>query len=125
MRHGIVSHKLPAPVGPYSQMVECRGFLFLSGQIALEPSTGVVVKGGIALQTEAILGSVKDALEEQGLDMGHIVKVTAYLVDTGDFGAFNGVYASYFDDTPPARTTVFVSALPNGARVELDIIAHP
>lgn len=115
--------KLPKPVGPYSQMVECSGFLFFSGQIALAPLTGDVVQGDVALQTEAILTSVRNAITEQKLTMEDIIKVTAYLVDSKDFSAFNTVYARYFNENPPVRTTVFVNALPKNAKVELDIIA--
>ncbi len=124
MKRVAASSRLPKPMGPYSQIVESGGFLFLSGQIALEPSDDKVVDGGVAVQTRTILSAVRDALEERGIGMGHVVRVTAYLVDADDFGAFNTVYAGYFSDAPPARTTVFVSALPKGARVELDIIAH-
>lgn len=123
MKRHIKTDKLPKPVGPYSQLIECGGFLFLSGQIALNPLTGDVIKGDAALQTEAILKSIRNALEEQGLSTGHVIKVTAYLVDSKDFNAFNTVYARYFNDTPPVRTTVFVNALPKNAKVELDIIA--
>lgn len=123
MKKCLKSKKLPAPVGPYSQMVASNGFLFLSGQIALDPATGELVTGGIEGQAEAILASVKTVLEEQGSGMKSIVKITAYLTDKNEFTAFNTVYARYFQEDPPARTTVFVNALPKGAKVELDVIA--
>jgi 2-iminobutanoate/2-iminopropanoate deaminase len=123
MNRHIKTDKLPKPVGPYSQLIEFGGFLFLSGQIALDPLTGDVVQGDAAVQTDLILKSVKNALLEQRLSTGHIIKVTAYLVDSKDFNAFNTVYAHYFNDNPPVRTTVFVQALPKNAKVELDIIA--
>ncbi len=123
MKKSINTQKLPKPVGPYSQMVSCNGFLFLSGQIAIDPVTGELIKGGVEDQTTAILEAVKSAVEEQQLSMKDVVKVTAYLTGTDDFNAFNIVYAKCFTGEPPVRITVFVNALPKGARVELDVIA--
>ncbi len=123
MKKCITTDKLPLPIGPYSQMVVSSGFLFLSGQIPINSATGNLSGDGIEAQTEAVLSSIRSVMEGQGLTMKAIVKVTAYLTVPGDFNAFNTVYATYFALEPPVRTTVFVSALPKGAKVELDVIA--
>jgi 2-iminobutanoate/2-iminopropanoate deaminase len=123
MKQCITSDKLPQAIGPYSQIVVSSGFMFLSGQIPLDPATGNLVEGGIEKQTRTVLNAIKTALQERHLDMSDVVKVTAYLTGPGTFAAFNTVYAGYFTNDPPVRTTVFVSALPKGAQVELDVIA--
>lgn len=122
MKKSLVTNKIPKPIGPYSQMVAANGFLFLSGQIPVDPVSGNFVHGDIEIQTETILKAISDVVKEQHLTMKAIVKVTAYLVDPQDFNGFNRVYAKYFTDEPPVRTTVFVSSLPKGARVEMDVI---
>jgi len=122
MKKCLVTNKLPPPVGPYSQMVVANGFLFLSGQIPVDLVSGKLVRDDIEIQTETILKAINAALEEQHLTMKDIVKVTAYLVNPDDFNNFNKIYSKYFNDEPPARTTVFVSSLPKGARVEIDVI---
>ena len=123
MKKCIATNKLPQAIGPYSQLVISNGFLFLSGQIPIDRMTGNMVEGLIEEQTKAVLGAIKSVLEEQHLAMDDIVKVTAYLTSPEDFSAFNAVYAAYVTSSPPVRTTVFVSALPKGAKVELDVIA--
>jgi 2-iminobutanoate/2-iminopropanoate deaminase len=104
-------------------MVVSNGFLFLSGQIPINSATGNLSGDSIEAQTEAVLGSIRSAIEGQSLTMKAVVKVTAYLTGPDDFNAFNTVYAKYFNQEPPVRTTVFVNALPKGAKVELDVIA--
>lgn len=123
MKRCMTSDKLPRAIGPYSQIVVSNGFLFLSGQIPLDPVTGNLVQGGIEEQTRSVLEAIRAALQEQHLDMSDVVKVTAYLTGPGLFNEFNTVYAAYFAKDPPVRTTVFVGALPKGAQVELDVIA--
>ena len=123
MKKCIATDKLPQAIGPYSQLVISNGFLFLSGQIPVDHMTGKMVEGGIGEQTKSVWGAIKSALEEQHLAMSDIVKVTAYLTSPEDFNVFNTVYATYVTQDPPVRTTVFVSALPKGAKVELDVIA--
>lgn len=113
----------PAAIGPYSQAVDAGDFVFLSGQVAMDPKTGELVPGDISVQTERVLDNLGAVLEAAGCAFGDIVKTTIYLVDLGDFDAVNKVYAKRFSAAPPARATVQVSALPKKARVEIDAIA--
>jgi 2-iminobutanoate/2-iminopropanoate deaminase len=119
----IVTHAAPAAIGPYSQAIRSGGFVFLSGQIPLDPSTGQLVEGGIKKETERVLDNLAAVLAAAGLAFEHVVKTTIYLVDLGDFQAVNEAYGQRFLRTPPARATVQVAALPRGARVEIDAIA--
>lgn len=119
----ISTSKLPNPAGPYSQIIISDGFIFISGQIAIDPSTGNLILGNIEEQTRTILNAVKSFFEEQQLSLNSIIKVTAYLIDPDDFNTFNKVYAEYFLEKPPVRTTVFVSSLPKNAKVEIEITA--
>jgi 2-iminobutanoate/2-iminopropanoate deaminase len=119
----IVTHAAPAAIGPYSQAIRSGGFVFLSGQIPLDPSTGQLVEGGIKKETERVLDNLAAVLAAAGLAFEHVVKTTIYLVDLGDFQAVNEAYGQRFHRTPPARATVQVAALPRGARVEIDAIA--
>ena len=113
----------PAAVGPYSQAVKTDRFVFCSGQVALDPSSGELVSEGVAEQTTRAMDNLKAVLAAAGAGFDDVVKVTAYLTDMGDFVEFNEVYARYFTNEPPARATVGVSALPKGARVEVECIA--
>ena len=113
----------PAAIGPYSQAVESNGAVYCSGQIALDPATGQIVAGGIAAETERVLENLKAVLAAAGLDFAHVVKVTIYLADLGDFATVNDIYARYVREPFPARATVGVAALPRGARVEIDAVA--
>ena len=113
----------PEAIGPYSQAVASGELLFCSGQVALEPASGELVPGGVSEQTRRCLENLGAVLRAGGSGFDRVVKVTAYLVDMGDFPAFNEVYGAFFDKEPPARATVGVSALPKGARVEVDCIA--
>lgn len=126
MSHAPVhSDAAPRAIGPYSQAVEVRGgrLLFLSGQIPLDPTTGEMVPGDIAVQTERVMDNLGAVLRAASLGFGDVVRCTVYLVDLAEFGAVNGVYGRYFASSPPARATVQVAALPRGARVEIDAIA--
>ena len=113
----------PAAVGPYSQAVKANGLVFCSGQIPLSPETGELAGDSITAQTEQCLKNLSAVLAAAGTSTAEIVKVTAYLVDMGDFPEFNSVYERFFDDEPPARATVGVAALPKGARVEVECMA--
>jgi len=118
------SPSAPAAIGPYSQAVEAGGFVFLSGQVPIDPKTGELVGGDIATQTNRVLDNLAAVLDAAGCSFGDVVKTTIYLVDLGDFAAVNATYAKRFTSAPPARATVQVAALPKGARVEIDAIAH-
>jgi len=120
----IFTEKAPKPIGPYSQAVKVGQWLFVSGQIALDPATGDLIRGGIEEQTTRVFENIKTILEAAGYTLDDIVKVTVYLTDLSDFPKFNEVYSRYFKSNPPARTTVQVSALPRGAKIEVDVIAY-
>jgi len=114
----------PAAIGPYSQAIHAGDLVFLSGQVPIDPKTGELVGGEIAAQTERVLDNLAAVLAAAGCGFGDVVKTTIYLVDLGDFQAVNQTYAKRFTAAPPARATVQVSALPKGARVEIDAIAR-
>ena len=116
--------KAPKPIGPYSQAVKVGPWLFLSGQIPIDPRSGEVVDGDIEVQTRRVLENVKAILESVGYTLDDVVKVTVYLADLKDFPRFNNVYSEYFKDKPPARTTVQVAGLPRNAKIEIDVIAY-
>ena len=120
----IVASGAPAAVGPYAHAVKVGDLLFVSGQIPLDPVTGQMVAGDVSVQTRRVLDNLAAILKEAGATFDHVVKATVYLKDLGDFSAMNGVYAGYFPRDPPARATVEVAALPRGAAVEIDLIAH-
>ena len=113
-----------APVGPYNHAVYIGNLLFCSGQIPLDPATGNLVSGDIRAQTERVLENVKAILADQGMTFANVVKSTVFMTNLGDFAAMNEVYARYFTADFPARSTVQVSALPRGANVEIEVIAH-
>ena len=114
----------PKTVGPYSHGVRVGDFLFCSGQIPLDPVTGNVVAGDITAQTERVLQNVATILKDQSLSFEHVVKSTVFMTNLVDFAAMNEVYAKYFTSNFPARSTVQVAALPKGAQVEIEVIAH-
>ncbi len=122
MKKTIASAKAPAAVGPYSQAVELNGTLFVSGQLPTDPATGQMPEG-IEAQTRRSLDNLGYVLEEAGLGFGDVVKTTVLLADIADFGAMNAVYAEYFKGDKPARVCYQVSALPKGAKVEIDAVA--
>jgi len=113
----------PAALGPYSQAIEAGPFLFVSGQIPLDPATGQLVDGDIARQTEQVLRNLRAILAAAGLSFAHVVRTTVYLKDLGEFEAMNAVYARFMPDPPPARSTVEVARLPRDVRIEIDVIA--
>jgi 2-iminobutanoate/2-iminopropanoate deaminase len=123
MRDVILTDRGPKPIGPYSQAVRANGFLFLSGQVALDPKTSELTGADIRLQTERVLENVKGILEAAGVNLHHVVKTTVFLKDMNDFAAMNEVYAKHFTSAPPARSTVQVSRLPKDALVEIEVIA--
>ena len=116
--------KSPAAVGPYNHGVRTGDLLFCAGQIPLEPATGNLVAGDIKAQTERVLLNVKAILDDQGLTFASVVKSTVFLTNLGDFAGMNEVYAKYFTENFPARSTVQVAALPKGANVEIEVVAH-
>jgi 2-iminobutanoate/2-iminopropanoate deaminase len=119
----IASDGAPKAIGPYSQAVRANGFVFVSGQIALDPKTQQLVSGGIAEQTVRVLENVKAILEASGSSLIHVVRATVFLADMNEFAAMNEVYGRYFSTQPPARSTAQVSRLPRDVRVEIDVIA--
>ena len=125
MKEVIRTEQAPAPVGPYNQAIAAQGLLFVAGQIALDPQTGEIVGAGdVVAQTQRVMANLEAILKAAGTDWSKVVKTTVFLKDLGDFGAMNGVYASYFDDaTAPARACVEVARLPKDVLVEIDCIA--
>jgi len=123
MRRVIRSDGAPAAIGPYSQAIESGGLVWASGQIALDPETGRLVEGGIEEQTRRALTNLKAVLEAGGSGLDRVLRATVYLADLAEFEAFNRVYAEFFGEKPPARACSEVSALPKGARVEIDAVA--
>ncbi len=115
--------KAPKAIGPYSQGIKAGGFVFVSGQIPLEPETGIVVTGDIDVQTEMVLKNIAGVLEASGSSLEGVVKTTVYLKDMADFPKFNECYARFFHVDPPARATVEVSRLPRDVRIEIDAVA--
>ena len=113
----------PKPIGPYSQGVISGGFLFLSGQIAIDAATGQLVPGDVAAQTERVLTNLLAVLKEAKMGPDNVVKTTVYLADMEDFAKMNEVYARFLGKHPPARSTIQAAGLPRGARVEIDVIA--
>lgn len=113
----------PAAMGPYSQAIEANGFLFCAGQTGVEPSSGDLVEGGVQAEAERVLNNLGAVLDAAGLSFSDVVKTTCFLVNIADFAAFNEVYARFFPDPYPARSTFAVTALPKGASVEVEAIA--
>ena len=123
MRDAVLTDRGPKPIGPYSQAIRANGFLYVSGQVALDPSTAALVGTTIQEQTERVLENVKGIVEAAGVKLTHVVKTTVFLKDMNDFTAMNEVYARYFSAAPPARSTVQVARLPKDALVEIEVIA--
>ncbi|MDX1951468.1 MAG: RidA family protein [Verrucomicrobiota bacterium] len=125
MRRQIINPKTsPKPVGPYSHAVRIGDLLYCSGQIPLDPASGNLVSGGIEQQTDRVLQNVQAILQDQGLGFVDVIKTTVFMTNLEQFAAMNAVYARYFKSDYPARSTVQVSALPKGASVEIEIVAH-
>jgi 2-iminobutanoate/2-iminopropanoate deaminase len=123
MRDVILTDRGPKPIGPYSQAIRAKGFLYVSGQVALDAKTGEMAGTDIRQQTERTLDNLKGILEAAGSNLHQVVKATVFLKDMNDFAAMNEVYAKYFTLAPPARSTVQVSRLPKDALVEIEVIA--
>jgi 2-iminobutanoate/2-iminopropanoate deaminase len=122
-RSVVESKDAPKPIGPYSQAIKAGEFVFCAGQIALDPATGQLVQGDAAAQADRILKNLSAVLTAAGTDLDHAVKTTIFLKNISDFAAVNGAYGEYFKNSPPARSTVGVAALPRDALVEIDIVA--
>ena len=122
-REIIKTDKAPAAVGPYSQAVRVGHFVFTAGQIAIDPAEGRIVAHDVVAQTEQVMRNLREVLQAAGTDLDKVVKTTVFLKYMGHFKAMNGVYGQYFDDQPPARSTVEVEDLPLGALVEVEAIA--
>ena len=123
MHEVIATPNAPQAIGPYSQAIRANGFVFVSGQIPLDPSTGQLIEGGVAQQTERVLANLEAILKAAGSALDQVVRTTVYLKDMGEFAAMNEVYARFFPREAPARATVEVARLPKDVRVEIDAIA--
>ena len=123
MKKIVSTNEAPAAIGPYSQAVRSGNFLFCSGQIPLDPKSGQIVSGDIAVQTRRVLDNIAAVLRAEGLTFDSVVKTTIFLADINDFQKVNEVYGSYFKQAPPARSTIQAGALPKGARLEIEVIA--
>lgn len=123
MKRIIQTDKAPQAVGPYSQAVMKDNILYISGQIALDPETGIMIEGGISAQTKQVFANIAAILESAGMDLGNILKTTVYLDDINDFSEMNKVYASFFTGDFPARAAFEVSELPLEALIEIEAIA--
>ena len=120
----IHTDKAPAPIGPYNQATEVNGFVFVSGQIAIQPDTGDLVIEDIEAETRQVMSNIAAVLKESGLDFGNVVKSAIFLSDMNNFSTVNAIYAEYFDEaTAPARECVEVSRLPKNVNVEISVIA--
>ena len=120
----ISTTKAPAAIGPYSQAIKVGNLVYTSGQIPIDPATGVFVEGGIKEQTRQSLTNIKAILEEAGLTLSNVVKTTVFLADMNDFADMNAAYAEFFTKPYPARSAVAVKTLPKGALVEIEVVAH-
>lgn len=123
-REVIKTDKAPKAIGPYEQALKLDGWVFTSGQIPLDPRTGAMVEGGIGAQTRQVLENLRGVLEAAGTSMGRVVKATVYMTNLGDFQKMNEIYAEYFPQDKPVRSSVGVASLPRGALVEIDVIAQ-
>jgi len=123
LKERIQTENAPAAIGPYSQAIKAGGFVFCSGQVALDPQTGQFVAGGVAEQTEQVLKNLSAVLEAAGSSLDQVVKTTVFLADMKEFSAMNEVYARFFSEPPPARATVAAAGLPRDARVEIEAVA--
>ena len=120
----IATEEAPKAIGPYSQAVRVGPLVFLSGQIPLDPQTGEVVPGDIVVQTKRVMENLSAVLRASGVSLSEVVRSTIYLTNLADFAKVNEIYGTYFPSEPPARATVQVAALPRGASIEIDMIAH-
>jgi 2-iminobutanoate/2-iminopropanoate deaminase len=123
MRDVISTPDAPKAIGPYSQGIRASGFVFVSGQVAIDPATQQVITGDVAAQTARVIQNISEILEAAASGLGKVVRTTVFLKNMGDFPAMNEVYGKYFSASPPARSTVEVSRLPKDVLVEIDVIA--
>jgi len=123
MKKIVVSDKAPKAIGPYSIAVQTGQMVYTAGQIGLDPATGEIVPGGIEAETRQVLTNLKNVLEASGSSLGDVVKTTVFLRDMADFAKMNAIYGEFFNQQPPARTTVAVAGLPKGGAVEIDAVA--
>ncbi len=123
MREVIATNDGPKAIGPYSQAIRANGFVFVSGQVAIDPATQQVISGDVAAQTERVLKNLAGILKAAGSELGKVVRSTVFLKNMGDFAVVNEVYGRYFTAAPPARSTVEVARLPKDVLVEIDVIA--
>jgi 2-iminobutanoate/2-iminopropanoate deaminase len=123
MREVISTKDAPQAIGPYSQAIKANGFIFVSGQVAIDPATQQVITGAVAAQTDRVLRNLSEILEAAGSDLGKVVRATVFLKNMSEFAAMNEVYGKYFSSAPPARSTVEVARLPKDVLVEIDVIA--
>ncbi|HXM21127.1 MAG TPA: RidA family protein [Terriglobales bacterium] len=123
MREVIATKEGPQAIGPYSQAIRANGFVFVSGQVAIDPATQQVISGDVAVQSDRVLKNLSAILKAAGTGLEKVVRSTVFLKNMGDFTAMNEVYGRYFNSTPPARSTVEVARLPKDALVEIDVIA--
>ena len=119
----VQAEQAPKALGPYSQAIVANGLVFCSGQLGLDPASGDLVSGGIEAQTHQVLTNLAAVLQAAGTDLGKSLKTTVFLKNMSDFTAMNGVYAGYFGDTPPARSTIEVARLPRDGLVEIELVA--
>lgn len=124
MKKIILTKDAPAPVGPYSQAVLFGDMLFCSGQIAIDPKNNEVMKGDIQSQSKLVMDNIGAVLKASGMHYQNIIKTTIFLTDMNDFTKVNEIYAQFFKENPPARSTIAVAGLPKGVNVEIEVIAH-
>jgi len=124
MKQSITTKNAPAAIGPYSQAVIAGNFIFLSGQLGINPETNEFVEGGVSEQAEQVFKNIQAVLAEAGLDFEQVVKTTVFLADMADFASMNAIYAKYFNIPYPARSAVAVRTLPKNALVEIEVIAE-
>jgi 2-iminobutanoate/2-iminopropanoate deaminase len=123
MREVISTKDAPQAIGPYSQAIRANGFVFVSGQVPIDPATQQIISGDVAAQAERVLKNLSGILQAAGSGLEKVVRSTVFLKNMGDFGAMNEVYGRYFNSAPPARSTVEVARLPKDVLVEIDVIA--
>ncbi|MEN2984837.1 MAG: RidA family protein [Dictyoglomaceae bacterium] len=119
----LITNKAPKAIGPYSQAIKVGNFIFISGQIPIDPNTGEVIEGDIREQTKRVLENIKGILESVSCSLNNVIKTTVFLKNLDDFSAMNEIYATYFPENPPARSTIEVSRLPKGVSIEIEAIA--
>jgi 2-iminobutanoate/2-iminopropanoate deaminase len=123
MKKIIVSEKAPKAIGPYSVAVQTGQLVYTAGQIGLDPKTMEIVQGGVEAETRQVLTNLKNVLEDAGSSLGDVIKTTVFLRDMGDFAKMNAVYGEFFNQQPPARSTIAVAGLPKGGAVEIEAVA--